>query len=310
MRCVGRTGQLVLFPERNHAPRHLPASRLRSRLGVGRAGPRIAQPCWPPSHSRPPASARTRGPVSLGQGTGTPSTGPASIATPYESRRVVRPADHPGAVRSQRCFTRGVGCHGIAVHFGQSSAPRGRRGWWRGWGTEREGHAVQPADQPDALRRVTPLACASVAPRLARGLSATLYGRPERAGLTACNAPSTNRLQGGFVLTGALLERIRPANAAVGQSSKACFRQRRARQSRSANPQGPPSPGRPASQLLRRRGSSPGAVPAVLAKHPGAVGSQRPTEWLPWLPRNGRTLAQVSNSRAVTEGGHVARTRT
>ena len=44
-------------------------------------------------------------------------------------------------------------------------------------GSEREGHAVQQADQPVALRRVTPLAnSASVAPRLARGLSAT-FGR-------------------------------------------------------------------------------------------------------------------------------------
>jgi hypothetical protein len=49
-------------------------------------------------------------------------------------------------------------------------------------GSEREASAVQQADEPDALRRVTPLACASVAPRLARGLSAPL-DRQELTGL-------------------------------------------------------------------------------------------------------------------------------
>jgi hypothetical protein len=67
-----------------------------------------------------------------------------------------------------------LGCHETVVHFLQSStvARSPRVGTWLG--SEREGCAAQQADQPDALLRVTPLACASVAPRLARGLSATL----------------------------------------------------------------------------------------------------------------------------------------
>jgi hypothetical protein len=49
-----------------------------------------------------------------------------------------------------------------------------------GAGSERERCAVQQAVQPAALRRVTPLACASGPPRLARRSTAPLDG-PERA---------------------------------------------------------------------------------------------------------------------------------
>jgi len=64
-----------------------------------------------------------------------------------------------------------------AAYTSRSLQPSHRRRTWRcGSESRSESLAVQPADQPDALRRVMPLACASGSPRLARGLSATLYG--------------------------------------------------------------------------------------------------------------------------------------
>ena len=190
------------------------------------------------------------------------------------------------AVPSQCRFPWSAGCHESGVHFTQSSTVAPSPKVATRLGTRSERHAVQQADQPDALRRVMPLACASGPPRLARGLSATLDRRLERD----C-----------FLNTTEL--RASPNKAASVRSRLWSFRHRIAAshqhlravliRGRPAAPRGPDSP--------RSSLGVVGARPTVAC---GALAM--PIPLVRWLPRKRRTLHAVVDCRAVTEGGDAA----
>ena len=131
-----------------------------------------------------------------------------------------------GARPSQLCYraapgeSRGRASEGRISQRGAIAAPTHSVGWFprisrtlsavsnrraitaggrRGCGRERGRQAVQQADQPDALRRVTPLACASGAPRLVRGLSAPLARQPNGSEVLKATTPRSISHQAGFV---------------------------------------------------------------------------------------------------------------
>ena len=157
---VGRTTKLTLFPERNRAPRYLPTSRLRAYLGSGPAGPPHREAALASTSltlqvaSKPQTGggSRSAGQHREGRGIAT-GTGPqrGAVATLVHSPRwLPRNSRTLSAVLERRAATEWVVTR---------------------LGSEREGRAVQQPVQPAALRGVTPLACASVAPLLARGLT-------------------------------------------------------------------------------------------------------------------------------------------
>ena len=146
---------------------------------------------------------------------------------------------------------------------------RRHRGWGRGSGSSSEGQAVQQAHQRDALRRVTPLACASVVPRLVRALCATLARRQNgKCSLNTTTTPNISR-QGGFGREGALVK-FAPHRKTSSASAS------------SAGPRSSRSPSRawPVSQRRRpRKGhelTGRNACPALprAVEHCGAVKSQ------------------------------------
>jgi len=184
--CVGRTTRTDGFPRHNNSPRHLPAGWLWSCVGSGRVGPphRVAPALHPrlprPAHVGEPPTVRPA-PRKTGE-----SLAARPVSQPPGRRKVHGPARRTPRVSVHRAGSNSQrGAVAKPIHS-RRQLPRIRRtlspvnnrrsvtvGGRRDSGTEREGCAVQQADQADGPRRHGPCVRKARA-ATARSLSPTL----------------------------------------------------------------------------------------------------------------------------------------